>query len=330
MDAPGIPLIDSPARYRAALDARWAAALARPPLDQFRSARPVARTELGVSTAPIPSWLRLPVWLHESWCRAPVSEELDSRILNLLWGQYALFLYIRIQDDLLDRHTGDLQLQFVADRFLVESLESLEQARVAGAKSRAFYRTCLRNTVDGILEVRKLEEAPGEFGEHHLPLHARVSGIFKVAAAGVCAIHRRTSDLAWLIQLQDHLAVFSQICDDVQDSQDDLSVGRYTFAGNTLIGARAGESLTSTEALQRLAEGMFDPDRSDRIATALERTAAQARAVVPDDAPEALHRLVDSHQQHAEALRQRAHEARVRWFFGDILTPVDLPAMRIE
>jgi len=319
-------LIDAPARYRAALQTRWEETLLRPPLNELPYTRPTPKPDLATSTAVVPSWLQLPVWLHEAWRRPSASEKLNSRVLDLLWAQYALFVYIRLQDDLLDRHMSDLQIQFVADRFLVESLESLERAHVADAKSRAFYRSCLQNTVDGILEVRMLEGSPGRFEEHHLALHARVSSIFKVATAAVCTVHRRSTELAWLIPLQDELAVFGQICDDLQDLEDDLRGGRYTFAANALIGARTGEAMTHTEAMHRAAEGMLISARTDRIVLALECAASKARALVPDSAAPALHDFLASLQKRSGVLRQTLHEAGVRWIFGDSLFSVGRPS----
>lgn len=323
-------MIDAPARYLAGLQPRWEDALSRPPLNEWPFTRPAAKPDLGTSTAVVPSWLQVPVWLHEWWRRPSDSKELSSRMLDVLWAQYALFLYIRLQDDLLDRHMSDLQLQFVADRFLVESLESLDRARVADAKSRAFYRSCLKSTVDGILQVRMLEASPGQFGEDHLALHARVSSIFTVAAAAVCTIHRRSTELAWLIPLQDALAVFSQICDDIQDLEEDLRAGRYTFAANALIGAQTGETMTHTEAMHRVAEGMLTPARVDRIIRALERAAATARAAVPGAAPAALHELVNSLRERSVVLAQSLHETSVRWIFGEGLSSVGRPSTHAD
>ena len=319
-------MIDAPARYRAALQTRWEATLSRPPLNDLPYRRPTAKPDLGTSTAIVPSWLQLPVWLHEGWRRPSGFKKLNSRVLDLLWAQYALFVYIRLQDDLLDRHMSDLQIQFVADRFLVESLESMDRARVADATSRAFYRRCLQTTVDGILEVRMLEGSPGQFEEHHLALHARVSSIFKVAAAAVCTVHRRSTELAWLIPLQDELAVFGQICDDLQDLEDDLRGGRYTFAANALIGARTGEAMTHTEAMHRAAEGVLSSDRTDRIVLALERAASTARALVPDAAPAPASRVSRISSKRSNVLRQNLHEASVRWIFGDSLFSVGRPS----
>jgi len=323
-------LIDAPARYRAALQTRWEETLSRPPLNDLPYTRPTAKPDLGTSAATVPSWLQLPVWLHEGWRRPSASERLSSRVLDLLWAQYALFAYIRLQDDLLDRHMSDLQIQFVADRFLVESLESMDRAREADAKSRAFYRTCLQTTVDGILEVRMLEGSPGTFDEHHLALHSRVSSIFKVATAAVCTVHRRSTELAWLIPLQDELAVVGQICDDLQDLEDDLREGRYTFAANALIGARTGEAITHADAMHRAAEGMLSSARTDRIVLALERAASTARALVPDTAPAPLHELVASLQKRSSVLRQNLHEASVRWIFGDGLFSVGRPSSQVS
>src|SRR3954462_8337940 len=100
-------LISSSARYWAALQDRSAAVLSRPPLDQFETMRPVPRADLEPSTADIHSGGHGPAWVHDARRTPVTSENLNSRVLDVLWGQYALFLYIRIQDDLLDGQSSD-------------------------------------------------------------------------------------------------------------------------------------------------------------------------------------------------------------------------------
>jgi hypothetical protein len=263
----------------------------------------------------IPSWMLLPIWLNQAWATS------TPGMLDILWGQYALFLSIRLQDDLLDRHVTDLRLQFVADRFLIESLASLQTLSELDESFWRYYRHCLRETVDGIFEVHGLEERAAGFTEGHLHLHAKVGAIFKIGTAAVCDLNGRWPETEWTTQLQDQLAIFSQICDDLGDVVQDVAKGRYTYVGNTLIGACAGEPITPEQARRRLGEGLIRPSRSEHVWTLLGRaaSAAAAAAAAADPAPHPLQVLLQSLETTPSALRDFTRETRMRWLLGDAL-----------
>jgi hypothetical protein len=266
--------------------------------------------------------MRIPIWLDEPWSGGHSGSPPGGDLAEVLWGQYALFLHVRLLDDLLDGQRDDLRLLYVADRFLLESLESFQRFPMLGDGFWTFYRGCLRATIDGILEVGRLEREPGGFRAEHLRLHSRVSGIFKVGTAAVCHLHGRDEDAGWLSHLQDQLAIMGQIGDDLKDLADDLKVGRYTWVGNTMLDARPGEVLTPDERASRLGERLMRPERGAMIVEELRRAARAAAAEVPASAPRPIHELVRSLGATPDALDQSMHEARVRLVFGDVLAEV--------
>ena len=272
---------------------------------------------LHLPEGPTPTWLLLPIWLDQAWAKAPSGPPPGGALGEILWGQYALFLTIRIQDDLFDRQRDDLRLVYVADRFLLESQEALQRVPGLDAAFWGFYRSCLRETVDGILEVGRLEGTAGRFTAEHLPLHARVSAIFKVGVAAACRLHGREGDAAWLARLQDQLAIVSQIGDDLEDVTADLESGRFTWAGNTLLAAEAGETIGPDSRAGRLAAGLMRPERGAVIVEELRRAARAAAAAVPGSAPPPLRELVEKLGALPGELEQRMHEARVRSVFGE-------------
>ena len=273
----------------------------------------------GRPDALTPPWLLLPSWLEQAWATEGPQSLPDGELAELLWGQYALFLYIRIQDDLLDKERADLGLLFVADRFLLESLESFQRFPALNGQFWAFYRKCLRETVDGILEVRRLENTPGGFTVERLGLHARVSAIFKLGAAAVCRLHGRDGEMAWLSDFVDRLAILGQICDDFRDLAQDLEVGRFTWVANALLGGRVGDPIVPEEWAGRLRDGFMRPDWEEPVLAELRRLARLAAEGVPDSAPPAVHDLVRELRIRPDALEQGMHEARVRWVFGEVL-----------
>ncbi len=299
------------------LDRRISAVLESIP--GFADLRPGRALGIRRSEGELPSWMRIPLWLDECWADARVGGVPGGDLAEILWGQFALFLFIRLQDDVLDRARDDLRLIVVADRFLVECLESFQPFPELNGGFWAFYRRCLRDTVDGALAVGRLEKEPGEFTAEHLGLHARVGGIFKVGAAAVCRLHGREGDAGWLARLQDQLAIMGQIADDVQDLGDDLQDGRFTWVGNTMLAARPGEAISADERAVRLGAGLMRPERGAAVVEELRRVARAAAAEVPDSAPRQIHELVLGLGAVPVELERTMHEARVRSVFGDLL-----------
>lgn len=264
-----------------------------------------------------PDWILIPIWLDQAWARRRSASRIGAALARILWGEYALFLSIRIQDDLFDEHRDDRRLLFVADRFLLESLESFQRFAELDDAFWAFYRSCVRDTVDGILEVGRLETEAGRFTRGHLGLHSRVGAIFKVGAAAVSRLRGHDRDMAWLSRLQDQLAIVSQIRDDLQDVAPDLKGGRFTWVGNTLLQARAGESIAPDQRARRLAAGFMIPERAAVIVEEMRRTVRAAAAAVPESAPRPIHDLVHKLTATPDEVERHMHEARVRWVFGD-------------
>jgi hypothetical protein len=246
-------------------------------------------------------------------------ERADEQLARILWGQYALFLSIRIQDDLLDRQRDDLRLVFVANRFLLESLETFQSLTSLDSGFWDFYRECLRRTVEAILSVRHLESAPGRFRTEHLTLHAEVGSIFKVGVVAVCTLHGRRGEAEWMLDLLDHLAVISQIRDDLEDLEPDLKAGRFTWAANMLLDAARGDGVSSVKSRRLLGQSPLRSDRDELLLAELRRHAGLAAAAVPSRAPRAVHEMVGRLGCENDTLERGMHEARVRFVFGDAL-----------
>ncbi|MBW3555066.1 MAG: hypothetical protein KY466_16280 [Gemmatimonadetes bacterium] len=248
----------------------------------------------------------LPARLHRNPSRDPL-------------GQYALFLFIRIQDDLLDRHYHDLALQFVADRFLVESLEAFR--RVPGLPSSfwTLHHRSLRETADGILEVRALEREPGRFQAEHLALHSKVGAIFHLGAAALSHAYRRPRDVEWITTVQAEIAIVSQLGDDLKDLPEDLAAGRFTFVANAVLALQPGAGQDPGEAIRRLGAALLRPAGTEPVFARMDHALGAAIAAVPTDAPAELRRWLDDLAAEARNARSGMHDLRVRAVFGDFL-----------
>lgn len=262
-----------------------------------------------------PYWLVLPCELAAAWVAGGELPEED--LDGLLWGQFCLFLAIRLQDDLLDGDVEDAALQFVANRFLVESLEAFERAELP-PEFRRELRRCIRATSDGILAVQKLESRWGGFGEAHLPLHAEASAVLRVGAAAVCFRLERPGDLSWLEEVSDRLVVVGQICDDLKDLAEDLGRGRFTWVANRLGDARPVEKATLDECERRVRRGLLSARRTGEIfAVARSQLAAGEWSAATAGAPAGILDRVARVKASLDRFERGLHEDRVRSVLGD-------------
>ena len=100
---------------------------------------------------PTPDWIRLPIWLDRAWAEERGERLPRGALLEILWGQYALFLCLRIQDDLLDQTRDDLRLLLVADQFLLESLRAFHRLPGLDGDFWVLDQRCVRDTVSAAL-----------------------------------------------------------------------------------------------------------------------------------------------------------------------------------
>ena len=142
-----------------------------------------------------PYWVLLPRWLHGAVSGAS-RRKLGARFLrDIAWGQYCLYLCVRIQDDLFDGQAKDLRLVFVSVQLLLES-ERAFQSHVPPA-FWPIHRQLLETTTSAILEADERQAAGRGTGDG-LGVHARIASIFKTGAAAVClATGSRGSSAAW-------------------------------------------------------------------------------------------------------------------------------------
>lgn len=255
------------------------------------------------------AWLLLPEWLSTRLALASSSAE-RRFLADVQWAQYALFLFVRIHDDLVDRQARSSWLIYAADRYLVESETAF--ARHVSTAFWPLFRTLVRQTLDGIAEADALQRGVRTPRAALLDAYTRVSSIFKAASAAVLMRHGRLRLLPRAARFQDHLAVASQILDDLVDLDDDLADGRRNYVASALAGSarpgpRGRRGLAATMARRILADDALAPilDEVDR------RLQAAARAIAPLHLARA-NRHVAGLRGRVEALRQAAHTRRVR------------------
>jgi len=199
-------------------------------------------------SAPTTYWLLLPGWLASRYeVASPAARRIAVGLLpEVIWGQYTLFIAIRIQDDLFDGQTGSHALVFASGLFLVESARRF--AAVCGDVPGFWqlYGESLGKTTRGILETDLLQKA-GECPVDSLLLkYAEVSSIFKVGSAALCMLAGRFDEFGYVSRFCDEMAKVSQIFDDLEDVLEDLGRGRSNYVARC-IGLRSTPPLSGEQ-----------------------------------------------------------------------------------
>lgn len=206
-------------------------------------------------SAPVTYWLALPVWLASRYGGVfPAARRTAADLLpEVLWGQYALFIAIRIQDDLFDGQARSHALMFASGLFLVESTRCFGAICGDVPGFWELYGESLRKTTQGILEADLLQQAGECPADSLLIKYAEVSSIFKVGSAALCMLAGRFDEFGHLSRFCDEMAEVSQIFDDLEDVLEDLERGRSNYVGRC-IGLTPTPPLSS-ERIEDLLEG---------------------------------------------------------------------------
>jgi hypothetical protein len=258
-----------------------------------------------------PPLVFLPLWLRERFRReqpssAP-SEEVTGRLVAAaMWG----YLYIRIQDDLLDEAHPDRSRTLLGNVCVWEMARLLEALVGDSAVFReGFERAWLDFTRWTLAEHEQLL-SDAEYGEERFEQHARKVAFARVPALALCVLAGRAELAPSLEALVDQLGVAYGLTNDVVGWRRDLANGHRTFL-LARAGFTRGEPLES--ARHKVREALYG--RGLLVAT-LESSAAWQRRAAESAEALGLAEFSDYTRERLELLEALAREARLfqlRW-----------------
>ena len=256
----------------------------------------------------------MPVWILA--CSRPRGAWPRRFLRDVLWGQYCLFLFVRIHDDIIDGQARDRRLIFIADDLLVESRRSFAR-HFSDGRFDALCDEYLRATLRAILEVDGLQSRAGAMTVNRVDLYARVSAVFKVAAAAVCLRSRREDLLPVISQFYDRLAIASQLVDDLFDLDEDLKRGRYSVAANVIFDG-AGRRRQTRGPDAGLARSIVVNDSIGRLLSVARRQLDHAVHVIRPLRIDPATEYAMEFRNEIERLAGVVHRARVHHVFGTL------------
>ena len=186
-------------------------------------------------------WTKLPRSLFLKYC--PNVRRPDQRFIrDVLWGQYCVFLAIRIYDDLFDGHVNQRSLLVVSERFKLEAERVFSYHFKSNSPFWNIYRKCFAQTTHAIVEVALLQQGTSTSAQRFLKRYAKVSAIFKIGSAAVCTRYKRLNDFATISEFSNELAMAGHILDDLEDVEEDLFQNRFNFVARVLLAHQNGKS----------------------------------------------------------------------------------------
>jgi hypothetical protein len=255
-------------------------------------------------------WLLLPGWLAAHF------RSRDPRTLrDIIWAQYCLFAFVRMQDDVLDRQTSSPRLLFVAHEFLVEA-ERTFAGHVRDQDFWRFYRESLLATSRGILAAHALQRQPGDRVEALIRSYVAIGAVFKVGAAAVCLPRDARAEMRAVGEFADQIAAADQLLDDLEDLREDLRDGRLNAAGRLLVG---GGSPSDPRIGPAITRALAAEDRLPAVLARVHQHLSLARRAVEPLGLVAALRYVGRLERMVDAAERGRHRMLVRAVFGPLL-----------
>jgi hypothetical protein len=293
------------------LTASWPGVLSLPLRDYLRQWERKRETGTGGQ----PYWLFFPAWLLRSYHRRGIAKHVDGSFLgDILWGQYCLFLCVRIQDDLLDGQAHSHALMFVSDQLLIEGQRVFAKHIPRTSRFWKMERQCLEMTTAAIVSADNLQRSPAARPQTLLPHYARIAEVFKVGPAAVCTVAGRTRDFGRISLFADNIAVVSQIMDDVDDVVEDVGRGRYNYVASLLMHYGNVKRSGGRQLIRDLAHGFLHTNATVALFRVIHRHIDRAaRAIAPLQVPE-VPRCIEWYEEYFREIQKNMHRARVRQF----------------
>lgn len=272
------------------------------------------RTAVGARTQDPAYWLVLPGWLAHGGIGA---HKRPQRVLgDVLWGQYCLYLAIRIKDDLFDQQARSKNLSIVADGFMAESRRAFEKYFEERSSFWSGYQRCIETTNAAIRQIDALQRADTTSASQLLREYAKQSAVFKVGSLAVCTMSGSGEIFARISSFADHMAIASQIIDDLQDITEDLKQKRLNYAARVVLQNAKTVPQGASTILKRIAGGFLYGDGLQTIfGEVRSRLRLAGEALGSLRLPESSAYL-SSYNAVLNVLEQHLHRERVQWVFG--------------
>ena len=261
-------------------------------------------------------WLYLPSWIFShANKRAGRHAQLQH---DISWGQYCLFAAIQMQDDVFDGQSKQPSGIYLGDFFLLEAQEVFRRHFESRSRFWKEMNDCLRRTLAGILQVRKLQSSKTIQPAKLARAYVDVAAIFEVGSiASAIACHHEKL-LPSLLAYCRAMSVAGQLVDDYQDMLEDFEQGCWNYALQLIMKDVSLEKLRSADSIAPLLERYDHSIVFDTMKRCVQRARRATRASPIGD--------IDAYLDHyARAIENM--RSRYRNNSSQYTSPQQVPAM---
>jgi hypothetical protein len=158
-----------------------------------------------------------------------------SSVSDLLFAQECVFLAIRLQDDLFDRHMEPGAAVFAPTLLFLGAHDVLGARFSPTDRFWREYRRLISASLEAIVRVESLQRAKSATWQQLRGAYIAQNSALKIGICGVCRIAGIDTVFDAVSHFVDHLAVTGQLIDDLLDMEEDLKAGRTNIASGFML-----------------------------------------------------------------------------------------------
>jgi hypothetical protein len=264
-----------------------------------------------------PYWLLLPRWLASAYGIDAGSKPSHRRFVeDILWGQYCLFLCIKIHDDLFDRHTDRLSLMYAGDEFLLEANRVFSLHFGTSSSFWDFFYSSLQESLRAIVALNDLQHDRKLQRLDLLKYYRREYSLCKIGMYAVCLQAKRRKDFSQVAAFSDQMAIVGQVVDDLLDMKEDIEAGRLNYAASFLLVYGKSRKRRSRQPLTRIARSLLLTDASTNLFLELQRRVRRAEELIRSLSLLDASKYMESYRESLDNMEAHLHRERVKHIFG--------------
>ena len=218
-----------------------------------------------------PYWILLPFWLVERFTRNN-AHRFSARFMNdIIWAQYCLFVFIRMQDDLFDGHTHSLPLLYAADGFLLEAERIFLKYFPKNSPFWEIYISSIEGTIFAVASADDLESGSRRSNKKLLSHYGDTAAICNIAAAAVCLKAGKKYSIPRIASFSNEMMKAGAIVDDLRDMQEDMQRGRFNSAVSYFLPRYRMKASLMKKNIRLITKNIRDHRRVSRLFRTIRR-----------------------------------------------------------
>jgi hypothetical protein len=262
----------------------------------------------------LPYWLVIPQWLGGLFLR---KQRTNLKFLvDVLSGQFCVFLAIKIHDDLFDGQTQDRSLLYAADHFLLSARGAFAPYFPPESIFWSFFDSSIAQTLNAIIAVDQSQLHGYGSRSSVAALMRQEYAAVNIATYAICLRSKRIRSFRTIAQCMGELAYVGQLLDDLEDMMVDFQRGRVNYAAQFLLGASHDRRKSF---VSRLTRRIILNGAADRFFEMLYDHLHRASDIADSIAIPMLVEYVGSYRSELQSVQDQLHRTRVQAFFGPAL-----------